>query len=570
MIHLDRGDCMFADFDIHVESNILSILEFPADGTKHINILDLQTKQFISSIGHSFTPSGPRLDSNGEQLTFFSNDGKLFLHNLKDRTVKIIFDHPDIDAGFCSFSRDNSKLCLSGYSRNMETPPNIYYMNTTNQEVIQLTDGDDIDRFPQWAPSGQYIAFHRQGLQEPHNAKKVYIVDIHTKESFQVPHHTGESHEIGRFCWSKDSTQLLVKVVTQDCISMKIFDLKTITFTFSMPFTNLQGGMFFSNEDSFIAICKKELIIISLSKGKVLKEIQLPHQIPIRDTLRGAAIIASPDSNLLYLLNEDSCVYQMDLKGNYELLLQNKDDLPPFKRKIYEVISLDSQKIPVHHFIPDGGNIKETSILLAIGGPGENIDISYDPVLIRLIKEGYEVIVPAFRGCDGYGLEHKDANKGEYGRADVWDIIACGKDWKERTSSNRPLALMGYSYGGFLTFLSMTYQENPFDYGMSLWGVTRLEHLKMHLPKAYPAHPKEREIAKIERNPLQQAHKIKKPLLIFHGEKDTTSTTADIQSIQKQILAHGGTCDVIIFEDDTHGLSKHHHEIFDQISSRLI
>lgn len=203
---------MFADFDIHVDANILSVLEFSADGTKHINILDLQTKKVISTIDHSSTPSGPRLDSNGSQLIFFNNDGKLFLHHLKDQTVTAIFDHSDIDASFCTFSQDSSKLCFSGYSRHMKTPPNIYYMNTVDQKVIQLTDGDHIDRFPQWAPSGQYIAFHRQGLQDPHLSKMVCIVDLHTKKVIQVPHHTGESHSIGRFCWSTDSTQLLVKV----------------------------------------------------------------------------------------------------------------------------------------------------------------------------------------------------------------------------------------------------------------------------------------------------------------------------------------------------------------------
>lgn len=100
-------------------------------------------------------------------------------------------------------------------------------------------------------------------------------------------------------------------------------------------------------------------------------------------------------------------------------------------------------------------------------------------------------------------------------------------------------------------------------------GVIRLEHLKMHLPKAYPEHPKEKKVAKIERNPLKQSHKIKKSLLIFHGEKDTSSTTTDVQYIQKQILDHGGTCDLVIYEDNSHGLSKHRHEIFAHISSTL-
>lgn len=561
---------MFADFDIHVESNVLSILESPVDGTRHINVLDLQTKQIMSNVNNSFSPLGPLLDSNGEQLLFFSNNGELFMHNLRTQTTKVIFDSSVINAGFCTLSQDNLNLCFSGYNRNMKAPPNIYYMHITDQNFIQLTDGDYVDRFPQWSPSGQYIAFHRQDLRDSSKPKMIYIIDVHTKEEIQVPYSIGESHTIGRYCWSKDSTKLLVKVDSKNHSSLKIYDLRTMTFSYTIPLPNLRGGIFFSNENNIVAICKKELIIISFLTGEILKKIHLPQQVSIRDTLRGPALIASPNSKTLYLLNEDSRIYQIDLHGNYKLLLQSEDTLPPFKHRIYEVTSQDGLKVPVHHFTPEGNNIKNTGILLAIGGPGENINISYDPVLANLIIKGYEVIVPAYRGCDGHGRLHKEANKGEYGRRDVWDILACGKDWKIKNGDERPLALIGYSYGGFLTFLSMTYKNNPFDYAVSLWGVTRLEYLKMHLQQAYPAQLEEKAVAKIVRNPIKQAHKIKKPLLIFHGEKDTTSTTLDVKTIQKQILAHGGTCDVTIFKDDTHGLSKHLHDIFDQISLKLI
>lgn len=53
------------------------------------------------------------------------------------------------------------------------------------------------------------------------------------------------------------------------------------------------------------------------------------------------------------------------------------------------------------------------------------------------------LIVPAYRGCSGYGKEHKEMNLGEYGRADVWDVLAASVDWKIKTKNRRPLASLG-------------------------------------------------------------------------------------------------------------------------------
>ncbi len=100
------------------------------------------------------------------------------------------------------------------------------------------------------------------------------------------------------------------------------------------------------------------------------------------------------------------------------------------------------------------------------------------------------------------GREHEEANRGEYGRADVWDIVAAGFDWKQRAGENRLLIVAGYSYGGFLTFLSLAQDENPWAGGIALWSVSGIHRLPLHQQRAFPTDPDQQAAACVQRAPL--------------------------------------------------------------------
>lgn len=54
---------------------------------------------------------------------------------------------------------------------------------------------------------------------------------------------------------------------------------------------------------------------------------------------------------------------------------------------------------------------------------------------------------------------------------------------------------------------------------------------------------------------------IRVPLLIFYGTLDTVATTEEMKAIQTSVLDQGGECELIILDDDTHGLMRHRDEI---------
>ncbi|PLR94644.1 S9 family peptidase [Bacillus sp. T33-2] len=559
---------MFADFDVNEKSNLISILQFLQDGTKKIRTYDLITREEIGEISNEYLPQGPRLSPNKNQLAFFSNNNPLYLWDMKNDTVKPIFNRPFLNAGFCEWSSCGNQICFSAYSTdpNKTTPPDIYLMDLENTEVVQLTDSVGVDRFPQWSPSSQFIAFHRQYLNEQNTPKKICIVDTKTRVFSTIPQSDSSNHQIGRYCWSKNSAHIVVKEVSNDGVLLKVFRTSDMALEWTYSCPEIVGGAFLNNKQ-ILVVCKKELLIVSFPEGDIAQKVNLPNSISIQETLRGPSISLSCDSDNIYFINEDSCLYKWNEEGSLELLIQNSEEqLPIFTHQEYTVKSKDSRNIPVHSLTPE--NPKDMGILFVHGGPGEKYDPK-DPMIVRLLKEGYEVIVPAYRGCAGYGEEHREANIGEYGRADVWDVLAVGFYWKIMTRYKRPLAIMGYSYGGFLTFLALSYSKVPWDYGITLWGVTRIEHMGLHLLKAYPIDSNNRKRAERERNPLEQATKIRTPLLILHGGQDSTANNEEVKFIQKQIQSHGGTCELIIYENETHGLGKKRPEMFEQVFSFL-
>ena len=181
--------------------------------------------------------------------------------------------------------------------------------------------------------------------------------------------------------------------------------------------------------------------------------------------------------------------------------------------------------------------------------------------MLHLLGEGYEFVCAAYRGSAGYGPAHRNANLGEYGRANVRDVVACAQDWKERTGGSRPLVLAGYSYGGFLGLLALSWAEALLAGGIIMWPVTGLHRFPGHAHRALPEERAGRHQALTERSPVKRASHIRVPVQIFYGALDAAGNAEELSVSQQRIQAAGGDCTLRVFDDDTHGLRRHLAEI---------
>lgn len=545
-------------FDLHTDTERLALLRNASDGRYKIELRTLQG-QMLGEIPDELLPQEAHWSPDGTTLAFSGNDGVLYMYRLGDARPEIIFANPSFQAGFCEWFDDG--LVFSAYDKVLHTPPNIYALKLDTGQAVQLTnDPNAVDRFPHESPSGQWVAFRRQFLDEPELPRWLYVVEVESGKCFPILNPSEGDLDIGRLSWSPDSSHLLVTRLTlphKEWGELQVVRVEDQVVVWRYASETVRAGAFSPQGDRILCVCTDELLWFTYPEGTRLHRLSLASLSPVRISLTGPQVGFSPDASTVYFVGENATLYRWEMGGKCEPLL---DETPPvrpaFTHEEYRIPSRDGRLIPVQRFIPP--QPRAAAILYVHGGPGGVIDPD-DPFMLRLLAESVEFVCVAYRGSEGYGLEHAEANRGEYGRADVWDLVAAGFDWKKRTGGNRPLILAGYSYGGFLTFLALAQDAIPWAGGVALYGASGI--LSGHLHRALPTGPEQLAQAKIERSPLEQAGRIHVPLLIFHGALDTVATNEEMKTIQARVTETGGDCVLFIYEDDTHGLRRHRDEI---------
>jgi dipeptidyl aminopeptidase/acylaminoacyl peptidase len=550
-------------FDFHAESERLAVWRKDQDGRYRIELRTL-LDQPLGEIPADLLPLGPRWSPDGSTLAFFGNDGLLYIYRLGEPNPQTVFSDPNLQAGFCAWAEGGKQLVFSAYNPVQSIPPSIYSLEQDSGRVRQLTDDPRaVDRFPHPSPSGQWVAFRRQFLDEPELPRWLYLVDLQSGSSFPFMDPSEGDIDIGRYSWSPDSSALLVTQLTlphKEWGQLRVVRLADQATTWSYASETVRGGAFSPQGDRIVCICTDELLWFAYPEGSLLQRLSLASRSPVRITFTGPQVAFDQQPGTVYFLGEDACLYRWQIGAGCECMLDASSPSlqPAYTHEEYRVSSRDGRSIPVQRFIPP--HPKPPAILYVHGGPFGEVN-PRDPFMLRLLAEGVEFVCAAYRGSTGYGLEHAEANRGEYGRADVWDLLAAGFDWKKRAGADRPLILAGFSYGGFLTFLALAQEETPFAGGITLYAASGIHRMGLQQPRAFPADPDELAQARVERSPLEQARRIQVPLLVFHGALDTVATIQELQAIQGSIESQGGACELVVFEDDTHELLRHRDEI---------
>ena len=173
-----------------------------------------------------------------------------------------------------------------------------------------------------------------------------------------------------------------------------------------------------------------------------------------------------------------------------------------------------------------------------------------------MVRPTYRATRPA--PGQGWPLE-----PGVFGRDDVHDLVDCAVDWNRRFGADiESLALVGVGFpGGYLAFLALTYPEAPWSCAVTLSAPTIVgQHMET---MALPQDPSRQQEELRKRSPVAQADRIRFPLLMLHAGRDPGAPLEDVEAIQASVRRSGLRCDLIVFEDDPHGLPLSRPRMFD-------
>lgn len=208
-------------------------------------------------------------------------------------------------------------------------------------------------------------------------------------------------------------------------------------------------------------------------------------------------------------------------------------------------------------------------ILLVHGGPHYRDFWGFNPWHQWLADRGYAVLSVNYRSSTGFGKNHMRAGNGEWAGKIQQDLIDA-KNWavKNHIAIEDKVAVMGRSFGGYVTLAAMSMTPDEFCCGIDLMGFANLETQLAHFPPYWKAVKKafvemlgcdpdtQEGIAFLkERSPIHYADRIKHPLLIEHGGNDPRVLQCESDQMVAAMQKNKLPVTYVLFPDEGHQIN---------------
>jgi dipeptidyl aminopeptidase/acylaminoacyl peptidase len=211
------------------------------------------------------------------------------------------------------------------------------------------------------------------------------------------------------------------------------------------------------------------------------------------------------------------------------------------------------------------GGRRVPTILYAHGGPTGQTFRGFLPFKQRLLAEGFAVLDVDFRGSTGYGRTFRMANEGEWGNADVHDLVDAARWAAAQPWSDGKLVIYGGSYGGYMVLCALVDEPGLWRAGIDLFGDSEIAEsyrhgdrpgrLDLHKMMGSPDDP-ERVEAYRRGSPVYRAERIEAPLLILHGRKDKRVVPLMTEKMVEALEIEGKRHEVHWYDDEGHGWER--------------
>ncbi|MCJ7506245.1 S9 family peptidase [Candidatus Bathyarchaeota archaeon] len=526
--------------------------------------MDLVTKGAESKISPSFAPNGKQLaytqdyqgDENFDIFLLDLPDGKSW--NVTPDTSEAIYPR-------VRWSPDAKKLA---FASNREKKFSIYTMPSSGGKPERISSHKFSDSDPEWSPDGKWLAFNA-------------LVTAQDYGVFLVPSNGGEIRrltendkpiEASSPEWSPDGKEVAFMSAERGSSDIGIWNpasgsVEWVTdsrYECYDPKWSPDGHRLAyevnRNENVSIAVQNREtrtMDILEVEPGD-------HSQIDFGSDLETMFFIFSgprhpPD------------LWSVNLKNRKFRQLTNS--LPSTIDQTVFVTgtpvhfsSNDGLKIPALLYLPKTFDPTKhgPSLVYIHGGPTAQHTSEWNPSIQHLINRGYIIIAPNYRGSSGYGRKFREANRFVLGGKDLEDVVAAA-DYlvKERLTDPKRIGVLGGSYGGYLTMCALTKFPEYWAVGAAMvpflnW-FTEIENEREDLQvwdRENMGDPKKDHDRFMDCSPIFFIDRIKVPVQLIAGAHDPRCPVSETKQAQKELQKLGKVFDLVIFEDEGHGLRK--------------
>ena len=287
------------------------------------------------------------------------------------------------------------------------------------------------------------------------------------------------------------------------------------------------------------------------------REVPLPEGYVENIAIHGSKVYASWSS-----LTTPSRIYMVNMNtGEVKEILGAK--LPDYIVKRFGTVtfvkyeSFDGLEIPA--FIVESTIAPKPgpTVIYVHGGPWSEVADCWRTFIASLVALGYHVVAPNFRDSTGYGEEFRRLDIGDPGGGDLMDVVyARNYAVKLGIADPNKVAIMGYSYGGFMTYLATVKHPDLWRCGVAGAGITdwvEMYELSDALFRKFMEmlFAGRRDLWK-DRSAVNYISNLKAPLCIIHPQNDTRTPLKPILEYCMKLLELGKGFELHVVPDMGH------------------
>jgi dipeptidyl aminopeptidase/acylaminoacyl peptidase len=197
-----------------------------------------------------------------------------------------------------------------------------------------------------------------------------------------------------------------------------------------------------------------------------------------------------------------------------------------------------------------------------------------DPYLSVLVARGYAVLQPNPRGSTGRGAAFAQAVVGDMGGTDVDDILTGVRLLVEDgVADGERLGITGVSYGGYMSAwipcLTQMFKAGVSRSPCTDWVLMYLTSNIGEFVRIFvDGDPSDPDSQYRTRSPLQQADRIRTPLLFTAGLRDLACPPSQAHTMYSALVQRGVDAGLVVYPEEGHDV-KRHEALIDQCA-RLV
>ena len=510
-------------------------------------------------------------DGGGDELSH------LFVRG-EDGTVTDLTPGDNLKADFFGWSQDGKSFFVMSNGRDPAAFDIVAYDATTYESrVVFQNSGGFLPAA--LSPNGRWLVLDK-ALTSANN--DLYLVDLANggEPTLLTPHEGNVAY--GAYDFTPDSAAVLIGTNEQGEFTQALrHDLATGQRTTLVQADWDVSFVFFSPSGRYRvsglnADAKTELTLLDTTTGRPVALSGLP------DGDIGSVRFNDDESRIAFTVASDtspSDIFVADLATGQARRLTTAlnpaiDESDLVEATIVRYQGEGGVMIPGVLYRPHGASAANPApaIVLVHGGPGGQSRRGYSAMIQHLVNHGYAVLAANNRGSSGYGKTFFHMDDKQHGEADLRDIVAGGQwlrdqDWV----ADDQVAVMGGSYGGYITAAALAFHPEAFEAGIDIFGVTNWVRTLESIPAWWganrdalfdemgdPATDAERH-RRI--SPLFHAGNIRRPLLVVQGANDPRVLQVESDELVANVRAAGTPVEYLVFPNEGHGFQRRDNRI---------